>query len=683
MHYYKVLLPLSLRDILSYSSEVPIEIGARVIAPVRNRPYVGIVLGVDEDALQNVSSGAFEYKPILKVLDSGESLFSSEYLSLLSKMSSYYGVGLGLVFRGVLSQALLETNADDAFDRRRKKVLATEDDVIDIASCDDNVASNNEYYYLSLSQSQVDIVEQIYSSSDQTHLIHGITGSGKTEIYIELARKCIADGGQVLFIVPEIVLTVQLIERFRSRLGCEVAEFNSSLTPKKRVQNFWKFVNNDVKILVGARSALFIPAKNLKLIIVDEEHDSSYKQPEAPSYILRDMAVMYSRLLKINVVLGSATPSIESYYNAKVGKYKYYRLIERPEGVAHPTIEIVDLNLDDKVNNIISLTVYDAIFEALQNDGQVVIYVHRKGYATSYSCNRCGQICHCPNCSVPLVYYKSSGRYECNYCGSTFKVIQCNSCGSLDFMELGVGTEKIIETLNEYFKNDLLQMDSTTISSNKKMQEAIELFRKKEKRIIIGTSLIAKGLNFPNVKLSVVLNIDSLLSYPDFRASERAYQILKQVAGRASRSETDAKIIVQTYMPQESLFQIVKQEIENPENEGLFLDRELENRKEWNLPPFNRIMRVIVSSNKNDLALTYAEKVYDTLSSIDELRELDVSYVHESPVFEIKNQYRYSIRIATNKIKLAMFAIKVINQIDYEKKERVNIFIDVDPHNFM
>lgn len=387
-----------------------------------------------------------KYRPINTVLDTIPT-FHEDYLNLLTKISEYYCAPLGGVLKGVISEQIY---ASERLEPEVKSFARQE---------------------LTLNEAQIPVYENIYKILDKgfsTHLVHGVTGSGKTEIFVELATKVIASGKQVLYLVPEISLTPQMEDRLSKRIGFEVRSYHSKKkTPKKRKEAFWSFVNGSMRMMLGARSALFVPAAEIGMIIVDEEHESSYKQEEIPSYQLRDMAVLYGKILNIPVILSSATPSLESWHNAQTGRYVYHSIPCRPDADM-PDIEIVDMKSVEPIGGVLSQRLYDAIYEAIQNKEQVILLINRKGYSHTLYCRKCGNILNCSNCSVAITYYKSSSVCKCNYCAQEVHRPKCHHCGSDDIADYGVGTEKAAEVLESVFEKQILRLDTENVKKTYK-----------------------------------------------------------------------------------------------------------------------------------------------------------------------------------------------------------------------
>ncbi|MNK50666.1 Primosomal protein N' [compost metagenome] len=437
-------------------------------------------------------------------------------------------------------------------------------------------------------------VKQKFETKDVV-LLHGVTAAGKTQLYIKLIEEAIANGGQVLFLLPEIALTTQIVERIKLYFGNKIGVYHSKFNDNERVEIWNKVLNGAYQVVLGARSAVLLPFTDLKLIVVDEEHENSYKQYDpAPRYQARDAAIYLAHLYQAKVVLGSATPSLESYYNAKTDKYGLVELTERFGGVQLPLQEVVSIAEETKRKKMVSYftsVLVDDIADALEKKEQVILFQNRRGYATILICATCGYAPKCVNCDVSLTYHKSSGKLHCHYCGyHQSRINVCPACGSVHVEQKGFGTERIEEELSLIFPDARiarLDLDSTRTKNG--MQQIISDFQEKKNDILIGTQMVAKGLDFENVSLIGVINADTLLNFPDFRAFERSYQLLAQVAGRAGRRDKQGKVCIQAYADDH---RIIKQ-VMNNDYEQMYAD-ELEERRQFNYPPFSRLIFINV-----------------------------------------------------------------------------------------
>ncbi|SJZ49503.1 replication restart helicase PriA [Sediminibacterium ginsengisoli] len=432
-------------------------------------------------------------------------------------------------------------------------------------------------------------------------LLHGVTASGKTQLYIKLIEAHIASGKQVLYMLPEIALTAQMIRRLQQHFGSQIAIYHSKFNPNERVEIWHKVKSGEIKAVLGARSSLFLPFRQLGFIIIDEEHDASYKQQEpAPRYHARDAAVYYASLFGARVLLGSATPSIESYYNCVRGKYGLVTLSERFGNAALPEIRLVDLTpLQTKGKLAFSPALLQEISDSLVNKKQVILFQNRRGYAPYQICNTCGWIPHCKQCDVTLTYHKSKNKLACHYCGTVYPVIQtCTACGSHNFIQKNFGTEQIEELLTEKFPDaKVARMDYDSIKGKNDHDALIKRFEEQRIDILVGTQMVVKGLDFIHVNLVGIIDADGILNFTDFRVNERAYQLMEQVSGRAGRKDADGKVLIQVSNVHHPVLQFVKAH----DYTSLF-HAELNNRRQFGYPPFTRLIRVIFRHKEKHLA---------------------------------------------------------------------------------
>jgi len=516
-------------------------------------------------------------------------------------------------------------------------------------------------------------------------LLHGITSSGKTEIYIKLIRQMLDAGKQVLYLLPEIALTSQIINRLQRYFGNDVGVYHSRYNENERVE-IWQHVagtgSQSFKVLLGARSAMFLPFNNLGLIIIDEEHDASYKQYDpAPRYNARDTAVFLASMHGAKVLLGSATPAIESFYNASQGKYGLITLKERYGGLVLPEIRIVNLRDEYRMKtmqSIFSSVLIHKIEEALSAKEQVILFQNRRGFSLHIDCDNCNWIPHCVQCDVSLVYHKKQNQLRCHYCGYTTRIPdKCPDCGHTHLLMKGFGTEKIEEELSLIFPAARIsRMDLDTTRSRFAHQKMIATFEERKIDILVGTQMVTKGLDFDHVSLVGILNADSLLSYPDFRAFERGFQLMAQVAGRAGRKNRQGLVLIQAYNPVHPILSMVLQH-----NYEAMYHSQLVERERFNYPPFCRIIQLSLRHINADLINKAADELARTLRTLLGKRVLGPEY---PTVSRIRNQYLKNILLkfergiplpkAKDEIRNAI--IKLNGKPDYKQ---VRVVIDVDP----
>ncbi|HSC39440.1 MAG TPA: primosomal protein N', partial [Chitinophagaceae bacterium] len=455
-----------------------------------------------------------------------------------------------------------------------------------------------------LSPAQQAALQQVNAVLEEKNvcLLHGVTSSGKTLLYIRLIEKYLRQNKQVLYMLPEIALTAQIIRRLQKHFGGYIHIYHSKFSQNERVEIWNKVKSGEAKVIIGARSSLFLPFRDLGLVVCDEEHDPSFKQQDpAPRYHARDAAVYFASLFGAKVLLGSATPSLESYYNTQTGKYGLAELLERYGQVPMPLIEIVDtkqIKTPDKSKVIISPQLKDAVEQSLQQRRQVILFQNRRGYSPYQVCQSCGWIPHCKNCDVSLTYHKTKGKLVCHYCGTVYPLVHtCEACGNHVFAQQNFGTERIEEELQEIFPEaKVARMDVDSVKGKHGHDALIQLFEQHRIDILVGTQMVVKGLDFENVALVGILDADAILGFTDFRVSERGFQLMEQVSGRAGRKDLQGKVIVQLRNTSHPVLQRVQQH----DYKGFYLE-EIESRKQFAYPPFTRIINLLFRHKDADV----------------------------------------------------------------------------------
>lgn len=522
-----------------------------------------------------------------------------------------------------------------------------------------------------LNPEQEDIFQKIITDTNNFYLLHGITGSGKTEIYLHLAAYYLKLGKSVLVLVPEITLTLMMQETFAAHFKNNIAIIHSKLSNAKKYQEYQKILNGEVKIVVGTRSSIFAPLKNLGLIIIDEEHDNSYKQSSGLLYHTNDIAEYRALENKAKLVLGSATPSIVSLTKAYQKKYVYLTLNKRYNDNLLPKMQIVDLN-HENLRDVVSQTTIKKIKSVLNKGKQVIILVNRRGYNTIVTCNDCHQNQMCPNCNVALTYHQHNHKMICHHCGySTSNTTTCLYCGSTNLRRLGTGIQRIEEALlKELSSYRLLRIDQDTIKNVTSLKEKITKFKRKETDILIGTQMIAKGLDFKETELVVVLNIDASIAFNSYTAIENAFQLLVQVAGRAGRHSREGNVLVETFQPEHYVIKKAQQ------NDYLgFYETEMKQRKKYDNPPYYHIALIMLTSADEVKLLNEANNLYQYL--VDTLKDVLVYNNVEHPIYKLANVYRQQIVIKYKDIKLIKDELYRLKKT-YSKKKQLNISIDLD-----
>jgi primosomal protein N' (replication factor Y) len=522
-------------------------------------------------------------------------------------------------------------------------------------------------------------------------LIQGVTGSGKTEIYLTLILEALTKGLSALVIVPEIALTPQLTERFVSRLQLPVAVLHSSLKPKERWQHWSDLVSGRVRVAIGARSAIFAPLNNLGLIVVDEEHDSSFKQGEGIRYHARDLALVRAKLSACPVILGSATPSLESYNNARAGKYLHVHLRQKYHDAAQSTFEIIDIN-KIKPWEMKSKSISPAFFLGLQRTltagGQAFVLYNRRGFASYLQCSSCEHVLGCPHCSVTLTYHRNAHSLICHQCSFTMVPPPlCVGCGAhekLDpgaealFAHRGSGTERVHEELDQLFPTARIAvLDRDTASSVQDYVEILRSVREREVDILVGTQMIAKGHDLPGVTFVGIVDSDVGLHIPDFRAAERSFQLLTQVAGRAGRRSNQGHVVLQTRVPSHpSLVLTASSKYDE------FAAQELAVRRELHYPPFHKLLRIVVSAPERPVALNRAAELARSATDLGERLKIQVLGPAPAPIERIRTLWRYHILMRSPSIASLQHAMKQLKR-SYQSKDDIRVSYDLDPHDML
>ena len=517
-------------------------------------------------------------------------------------------------------------------------------------------------------------------------LLHGVTGSGKTEVYLQAIAHALVQGKGAIVLVPEISLTPQTVERFKARfssgkLQTLVAVLHSHLSAGERHDEWHKIRQGRARIVIGARSAIFAPVEPLGLIIVDEEHESTYKQEESPRYHARDVAVMRGQMEKAVVVLGSATPSMESYYNCKKGKFTLLELPERVDDQKMPHVRVVDMRqaaYKEKGPPIFSQQLKEAITQRLERKEQTILFLNRRGYSTSLQCPKCGHVCECPNCSISLTYHRPEQKLSCHICGHSERVPNVcpnEKCQNPAIRFSGTGTQKVEDILGKLFPHARIKrMDADVMKKKDDYQRVLGEFRHGKIDILIGTQMIAKGLHFPNVTLVGIIYADSALHQPDFRAGERTFQLLTQVAGRAGRGDIEGEVFVQAFTPFHPAIQYARRH----DFVGFF-DQELEFRKQLNYPPFSRVALLTLKGRNEDKVKFSAEHLKRELEK-SEVKDLTISGPAPAPLLRAENFYRHQIMLRTGAMsRLSQSLAKITATLTLP--DDVTLAVDIDPVN--
>lgn len=640
--YYQIYVKKR-RSTYTYSSDKELEIGTYCEVDFAKSKLLGIV--IRESKKEDI--GNFKIKSIDKVLLDIPKI-PENILNLAIFINTYYITDFfaSLALVGPYDKMSLESI----------KKLEIEDVDIKEEIC--------------LSEKQFEIYNEIINSKESYFLLHGITGSGKTQIYIKLIIEALNRKKGSIFLVPEISLTTQMVNGLKKIFGDNISIIHSKMTPAKKKAEWEKIYSGKSKIVIGARSAIFAPVNNLGYIIMDEEHENTYKQEDNARYHTRNVALKRAMLEDCKVIFGSATPSFETYYYAQKGSIKLLELNERYNGATLPEVEVV--NLEDE-EGYLSKTLLKNMKETISKGEQVILILNRKSHSIQVKCHECNEKLKCPRCSVNLQYYKQINMLKCSHCEYNVKMYEkCPNCESSKFNFLGMGTEKLEEELEELFgKENILRMDSTTMKTNSLLKKAYTDFINQKYQILVGTQIVAKGFHFPNVTLVGVINSDQILQFSDFRAGEKTFQLVTQAAGRSGRGDKKGKVIIQTYNSDSNLIESIKNsDFKSYYNEDMSL-REL-----VKLPPFVKYIKIIVSSKKEEKSKKQINDIYSLVYDKFDY----VSQPDRANIYKLNDDYRNVIYIKTNN-KEMMKNRSLLKSIKDQSNSSVRVLIDVDPLN--
>ena len=716
----KVLVELSNKNIdKTFDYSIPnnllskVKVGIRVKVPFANQTLEGFVLGISNN------SDYQDLKEIIDIVDT-DVILNEELLLLGKNMADTTLSTLISCYQAMLPKALKAKNGVDISiktesyliikNEPNSKLNSKQEIIVNkIKECgkllkkDANLISTSsvqtllkngiieekkeEIYRLNheneivtkypLTELQQKAVDQVLAkkNTNTTFLIHGVTGSGKTEVYMEIIEKLLLEDKESIVLVPEISLTEQIVSRFKKRFASNIAILHSRLSDGEKYDEWRRIARGEVKIVIGARSAIFAPLKNIGVIIIDEEHTDSYKQDSCnPKYNAIDIAKWRGQYHNAPVVLGSATPTLETYARSKKGLYELIELKERVNHKSMPTTEIVDMNQEiKKGNSNFSKSLITNMQECFKNNEQVILLLNRRGYSSFVSCKNCGYTEKCPNCDITLTYHKSSNTLRCHYCGYGTKLNNiCPECHEESISTLGVGTEKIEEQLNKMFPDKkVIRMDFDTTSKKGSHEKIIKAFSNGEYDILLGTQMVAKGLDFPNVTLVGVINADTSLNIPDFRSSETTFQLLCQVAGRSGRGEKSGKVIIQTFNPEHYAIRYAK----NHDYIGFF-NQEMLIRRKLGYPPYYYLVSIKILSKSYEDAKSVGSKVAEYLNK--NLQNTTILGPSIANVFRVNNVYRFQIIL---KYKKEDSLYKVLKQLleHYKTNQKIKIDIDFNP----
>lgn len=675
----KVAVEAPLKNLLSYyiPEELSfLEVGNVVNVPLGRRSARGIIFEIVDESTITPGEGEekFEIKNILNVESDYAPHMIRAYLPWINWIADYYFYAIGLV-ASLLFPPL----------EKKSKISTRKKSPIPDVKMEVPFSMNDE---------QQKIFDDISKNLNfSVHLLYGITGSGKTEVYLQLFNKVIQQGKKGLFLLPEISLTPQLVSRFAKRFGNQVSLLHSQLTDRERTQFWWDMVEGDKKILIGARSAMFCPIPNLGLIVVDEEHESSFKQDEKLKYHGRDAAIMLGKFLNCPVILGSATPSFESWNNVLQGKYFLHRLTKRVGTAVLPDIEIVDLKESKERSQELALpfwlseNLFNEILSHLESQNQVALFLNRRGMSQTVICPACGHTKECPNCDIKLTLH-AHNHLTCHYCDyhESFKK-KCPDCKEGEFEPLGIGTEAVENDIKKFFPlARVARVDRDEIQNRQDLESVIERMENNEIDILIGTQMISKGLDFPNLKLVGLILADIGFNLPDFRSGERSFQLITQMSGRAGRhvkeNEKPGKVILQTFNPEnESITYALRSDFEG------YAQFDLSNRQMLDYPPFGKIVSFRVQSKKMAEALDVVKKLafrcHSLIEKNEKYAEMEILGPAESPIFKIRGDFRYQLLVKSKNKNLVNQFVKQVLHNEKWVPSAVRIITDVDPQSML
>ncbi len=527
-----------------------------------------------------------------------------------------------------------------------------------------------------LNEEQTRAVKAILSNKDNTFLLFGVTGSGKTEVYLNIIKSVLDDGKNAIMLVPEISLTPLMVDRFKKRFGSVIAVLHSGLNEGERYDEWERIYSNKARVIIGARSAIFAPVSNLGAIIIDEEHDSSYISESNPRFDTHVIADFRARYNHCPLILGSATPKLSTYKLALDGKYKLLELKSRVNDLKMPEIEIVDMTEELRQGNtsILSAKLQDGLIECKNSNKQAIIFLNRRGYASFQMCKKCGYIAKCEDCAVSLVYHKQENVLKCHFCGKKYRVLDlCPNCGS-DKIKLGsIGTEQVVDILKEQFKIPVFRMDNDSTRTKDSHKKILEEFSKTSPSILVGTQMIAKGHDFPLVNFVGILDADISLYTSDYTSAENTFQLVTQVAGRAGRKSSGAKVVLQTYTPNHYVYQFAK----NYDYLG-FYKKESNLRETTNFPPYAQIIRILISSENREICINSTKELLDECKEVKEKYKDKFIFLQAmpAPIKRIKTKYRFQIILRFfNNLEIEGEIAKIQDRVI----KGVSIFLELNP----
>ncbi len=711
--------------IFDYSCFDDAKIGTKVLVPFGKRSLEGYIIDLKDTT--DVPLG--KLKPITKILDS-EPILTQEMLLLANFMvkkynlkfvdtlklflpaimrnnkvkevmirklslTSEYKTKLGLIKKSAKNQqsivAFLEQNAQE-----NSAVLCSNfgnssvSKLLELGILQESFVQKSRRPIVAKAQTtkhtltnlQQSAVNQILSGQNQIFLLHGVTGSGKTEVYMNVIDSVLKQGKNAIMLVPEISLTPQVMQNFVAKFGDNVAIIHSGLSVGERYDEWQRIRQNKARIVIGARSAIFAPIQNIGVIIIDEEHDSSYFSESNPRYFTHEVAKFRTNYNNCNLVLGSATPSIEDYYKANNGEYTLIEMPVRVNSKPMPNIKIVDMQSEIRNGNsgMFSYALMSKLSEKIEKGEQSILFLNRRGYNSFVMCRDCGYTAKCEDCDVSLVYHKEDNELKCHYCGRRYHMLsECPECHSKYIRYGAIGTQKVVDEIHNLFPNvKVFRMDNDTTKTKNSHEQILSEFAQTKPSILVGTQMIAKGHDFPLVTLVGIIDADVSLHFSDYRANERTFSLITQVAGRAGRSERQGEVILQTYCPRHYVYRYASEY-----NYKKFYDREINLRSVTNFPPFAVVVRVLVTSEQENIAVDTTKSLFEKIKSIKQTNSQDFIYLGamKSPVKRIERKYRYQILCRIKPKSADDVMNKIFDIVNQEKDSKVNIFVELNPQN--
>lgn len=606
---------------------------------------------------------------------------AKKYLANARKnASAIIGIINELLEKGIISQTVLNKKYNSASLKKliSDNIVTTKQVVVRRKPYTQIEVQNKDVTLTSTQQAVVDRV----TTEKNIYLLHGVTGSGKTEVYMHCMKKILESGKTGIMLVPEISLTPQVLMNFRARFGETIAILHSGLSAGERFDEWQRILIGEATIVIGARSAIFAPIKNIGLIVIDEEHDNSYNSDSNPRYNTIEIAIERARLANASLVLGSATPSLVSYHRAMTGKYQLLEMKERINKKELPPLKIIDMSSEIKNGNngVFSSALLDALKRTINEGNQAMLFINRRGFASFMMCKKCGFVAKCKDCDVSLVYHKFENVLKCHYCSNRYKVFtQCPSCGNTELSIGSTGTQKVVQELKDLFPNlSIGRMDNDTTKTKDSHLKILSDFRAGKTQVLVGTQMIAKGHDFPSVTLVGIIDADISLYQTSYSATEQTFELITQVAGRAGRADKSGEIYLQTYVPNHYVYRLA-----SFYDYPAFYKKEINLRQVTMYPPFTKIIRVLFSSEDENLAKDTAKVYYNKVRELQKEFNNDFVYlgVMKSPIGKIQNKFRLQILMRIKPENEDLLISKIFELADAEKKSNVSIFVELNPQN--